>query len=91
MIYSGDNMGEARTFAHGFRVQALPRARVSEQIDDKPVTLAGDEVIELPRRAGSVRLDECPEDLLVLGGDDELLERLVVPLEWCNMFYDEFH
>ena len=84
-------MGEGRTFAHGFRGQALPRARVSEQIDDKPVTLAGDEVIKLPRRAGSVRLDECPEDLLVLGGDHELLKRLVVPLELFDTLDHELH
>ena len=84
-------MGEARTFAHGFRGQALPRARVSEQVDDKPVTLARDEVIELPRRAGSVRLDECPEDLLVLGGDDELLERLVVPHDGLDVGNVELH
>ena len=36
-----------------------------------------------------MRLDECPEDLLVLGGDHELLERLVVPGEVLHTLYDE--
>ena len=36
-----------------------------------------------------MRLDQCLEDLFVFRGDNQLLERLVVPGEVLHTLYDE--
>ena len=88
-LYARICKSETRTLAHRLRGQALASAWVAEQVDNEPMALARHKVVELARCSSVVRLDECLEDLLVLRWDDELLERLVVPLELLYTLGDE--
>ena len=80
-----------RTFAHRLCRQALACTRVPEQVDDEPVPLSGNEVVEFLCRAGVVRFDEGLKDLLVLRRNNELFERFVIPLEALDALDDELN
>ena len=69
------------TLACCFRCKCLSDTWVPEQVDDEPVPLSGNEVVEFLCRAGVVRFDEGLKDLLVLRRNNKLFERFVVPLD----------
>lgn len=57
--------------------QRLADTGRAEQVNDEPVTLALDEIVEL--KVGFVSFDERAEQGLSVGRQDEVRERFVVP------------
>ena len=72
----------------GFRGERLPDARRPEQVDDKPVTLAFDKIVETEVRF--VRLDKRAQERLTTSRQHQLLKRLVVPINFRDPLDVEF-
>ena len=69
--------------------QGLSDTGRTEEVDDEPLTLALDEIVEPD--VGVVRVDERAKEVLTVCGEHETFKRLVVPFDRHDVDDVEFH